>query len=86
MRAVLAAGMGLLGFARTGYALGLTGVLLAAATRTGPRGDVAGGLRAGFAIAAGLAVLGIVRALVMFTRPGVDPATTTAQPQGANRR
>jgi EmrB/QacA subfamily drug resistance transporter len=70
---------------RVGAALGLTGVLLAAAAWTGSSGDVAGGLRAGFAIAAGLAVLGIVCGLVMFTRRNADPATTP-QPQGVNRR
>ncbi|MGN9839706.1 MFS transporter [Nonomuraea sp. H19] len=69
---------------RVGAALGLTGVLLAAAAWTGSQADPASGLRAGFAIAAGLAVLGIGCALVMFTRRGADPATTP-RPQGANR-
>ncbi|MEV0143838.1 MULTISPECIES: MFS transporter [unclassified Nonomuraea] len=70
---------------RVGAALGLTGVLLAAAAWTGSSGDVAGGLRVGFAIAAGLAVLGIICGLVMFTRRNVDPATTP-RTQGVNRR
>ncbi|GGK86440.1 hypothetical protein Ppa06_46410 [Planomonospora parontospora subsp. parontospora] len=72
--------------ARVGAALGLTGVLPAAAAWTGSSGDVADGLRAGFAIAAGLAVLGAVCTLVMFTRPDADPATAPPQPQGAHRR
>ncbi|TYB62245.1 MFS transporter [Nonomuraea sp. PA05] len=73
---------------RVGAALGLTGVLLAAAAWTGPEADIAGGLRVGFAIAAGLAALGTVCALVMFTRRGTDPAIATAtavQTQGADR-
>lgn len=71
---------------RVGAALGLTGALPAAATWTGTGTDVAGGLRVGFAIAAGLAVLGIVCALVMFTRRSADPVAATTQPQGAGRR
>lgn len=34
----------------------------------------------------GLAALEVVCALVMFTRPNSDPATTPPQPQGAHRR
>ncbi|WP_220448579.1 hypothetical protein [Nonomuraea mesophila] len=60
-------------------------MLMAAAAWTGSSGDVADTLRGGFAIAAGLAVLGIACALVMFTRRYADPATTP-QPQGAHRR
>lgn len=72
--------------ARVGAALGLTGVLLVAVAWTVSTGDAAGGLSAGFAITAGLAVAGIVCALVLFTRSGTASATDAAQPQGADRR
>lgn len=75
---------------RLGAALGVTGVLLASAAWTASHetsvNAVADGLRIGFAVAAGLAVLGVLCALVMFTRRRVDAAAATVQQQGAPQR
>ncbi|GAA3137619.1 DHA2 family efflux MFS transporter permease subunit [Planomonospora alba] len=63
---------------RLGAALGVTGVLLLSAAWTASHGDTAGGLRIGFAVAAGLAVLGVVCALAMSSAR--RPAGTAAAP------
>ncbi|WP_084780782.1 MFS transporter [Planobispora rosea] len=75
---------------RLGASLGITGVLLASAAWTaahgGTTGALADGLRIGFAVAAGLAILGVVCALTMFTRHRADSATVPVQRQGASQR
>ncbi len=70
---------------QVGAALGPTGVLPAAAAWIDSHADVVGGRKVGFTIAAGIALLGIVRALVLFTRREADPATSS-QPQEVSLR
>ncbi|MFI7444721.1 MFS transporter [Nonomuraea indica] len=74
---------------RLGAALGVTGALMTSAawtaSRDGAASALADGLRAGFAVAAGLAALGILCALLMFTRRRADHAAGSTRRQGATR-